>query len=70
MICGPDALYTEHAATIATAMKAAGAAVVHLAGRGREIEAGLRAAGVDNFIFMGCDVAAVLGELHKQLEAA
>lgn len=69
-ICATDALYAEHGAALARALKAAGAAVVHLAGRGGEQEAALRAAGVDGFIFIGCDVPAVLRDVHKRLEAA
>jgi methylmalonyl-CoA mutase len=36
---------------------------VLLAGRPGELEAPLRAAGVDDFIFAGCDVVATLGSL-------
>jgi methylmalonyl-CoA mutase len=41
-----------------------------LAGRPGEAEKGLRAAGVDAFVFAGQDAIAVLEELHKALATA
>jgi len=67
VICGTDALYEKHAAALAKALKLAGAELVHLAGRAAEREAELRTAGVDEFIFIGCDVPAVLRDVHKRL---
>lgn len=66
-ICSTDAAYAVHAATLAKALKDAGAAMVHLAGRGGELETPLKAAGVDDFIFMGCDVLGVLSALHARV---
>ncbi|TAL02456.1 MAG: methylmalonyl-CoA mutase [Rhodospirillaceae bacterium] len=70
VICGTDALYGAHAVALATALRKAGAGMIYLAGRGGDAEAALRAAGVDGFIYMGCDVAAVLKDIHGRLEAA
>lgn len=60
VICGPDALYADHAAALAQALKKAGAAHVSLAGAPGENEAGLRAAGIDAFIHRGVDAVAWL----------
>ncbi|APR76084.1 Methylmalonyl-CoA mutase, small subunit protein [Minicystis rosea] len=62
-ICGSDERYATEAAERARALKAAGCTRVLLAGRPGRLEASLREAGVDGFIFVGCDVVATLGEL-------
>ena len=69
VICGSDALYAAHAVALAKALRQAGAAMVYLAGRGGDAEAELKAAGVDGFIYMGCDVLATLKDIHARLEA-
>ena len=51
----------------ARALKAAGAKAVYLAGRPGDLEAALKAAGVDDFIFMGLDVLASLKAVQAQL---
>lgn len=53
-LCSSDALYEEQAASTAEALTAAGARHVFLAGR----PAGY--AGVDSYVFAGCDAVAVL----------
>ncbi|MEW1780509.1 methylmalonyl-CoA mutase family protein [Streptomyces sp. NPDC086777] len=55
VLCSSDALYTEQAAQTAASLKAAGARHVVLAGRGEF-------AGVDSYVFAGCDAVAVLSE--------
>jgi methylmalonyl-CoA mutase len=62
-LCGTDEAYAAHAAGRAQALKAAGCTRVLIAGRPGANEAELRAAGVDGFIFMGCDLIASLNEL-------
>ncbi|MFN0246478.1 MAG: methylmalonyl-CoA mutase family protein, partial [Kofleriaceae bacterium] len=62
-ICGSDERYATEAAITARALKAAGVKRVVLAGRPGALEADLRAAGVDTFIYMGCDLLATLEEL-------
>ncbi|MFD5465736.1 methylmalonyl-CoA mutase family protein [Kitasatospora sp. NPDC127059] len=57
-LCSSDALYGEHAASVAEALKAAGAQRVLLAGRPAEVPAG-----VDEFIYAGGDAIAVLTSL-------
>lgn len=66
-ICSSDTLYAEHAVATANALKAAGASPVLMAGKPGELEASLRAAGVDGFLATGNDAVAVLQELQGQL---
>jgi methylmalonyl-CoA mutase len=63
-LCASDARYAVDAAEIATALRAAGATHISLAGRPGELEAALRSAGVDTFIYAGCDVVATLTAAH------
>lgn len=59
-LCSSDPLYAEQAAQVATALKAAGATRVYLAGRpGEQRETFIRA-GVDEFVAVGDDAVAVL----------
>ncbi|MGQ3675593.1 methylmalonyl-CoA mutase family protein [Xanthobacter sp. TB0139] len=52
-----DEMYAEQAVAAARALQAAGAKAVWLAGKpSAELEAELKAAGVDGFIFAGCNV--------------
>lgn len=67
VIASTDAVYADKAAPLAKALKDAGAATVYLAGRGGEAENALKASGVDDFIYMGCDVLAVLSAAHAKL---
>lgn len=61
-LCGTDESYAAEGADAALALSASGAKAVWLAGRPGAIEAGLRAAGVNGFIFAGCDMLASLQE--------
>ena len=63
-----DKVYATQAAEAAKALAAAGA-TVHLAGRPGELEAGLLAAGVKAFIYVGCDVVSTLQAAHDILGA-
>lgn len=67
IITGTDARYAEHAENAAQRLKAAGASWVALAGKPGELEAKLRAAGVDQFIYVGVDVLKELETLHAAL---
>ncbi|GAB2882156.1 methylmalonyl-CoA mutase family protein [Streptomyces mayteni] len=69
-LCSSDALYAERAAEVAAALRAAGARRVLLAGRPGEREAEYRAAGVDEFVFVGSDVVAVLTSVLESLGVA
>ena len=62
-ICGSDERYAAEAAEAAHALKAGGCKRVLLAGRPGALEASLREAGVDDFIYIGCDAVTVLGSV-------
>ncbi|HET9988512.1 MAG TPA: hypothetical protein VFQ65_08325, partial [Kofleriaceae bacterium] len=62
-LCGTDEDYASDAARAATALEAAGYTRVVVAGRPAGLDKPLRAAGVDAFIYLGCDVIATLEEL-------
>jgi methylmalonyl-CoA mutase len=63
-LCSSDALYAEHAAATAAALKEAGARRVLLAGRPGEWD------GVDGYVFAGCDAVAVLDTVLNESAAA
>jgi methylmalonyl-CoA mutase len=66
VICSSDKLYPEVVPQVASKLKAAGARTVVLAGNPGASEAAYRAAGVDRFIFIRCDVLATLRELLRE----
>ena len=66
-LCGSDEIYAKEAVAVAQAL--AGAAHLYLAGRPRELESELKAAGVETFIYIGCDALATLSSAHAILEA-
>jgi methylmalonyl-CoA mutase len=59
-LCSTDKIYDTEAAAAAQALKEAGARHIYLAGRPGEREAALKAAGVQSFIYEGCDALATL----------
>jgi methylmalonyl-CoA mutase len=67
-LCSSDKVYAEQAAGAAKALQAQGARHIYLAGRAGEQEANLRAAGINDFIFAGCDALTVLQEAHRLAE--
>lgn len=69
-LCGSDEAYGEAAANFAAALKSAGARFVVLAGKPGEREEAWRAAGVDDFIFAGCDALAALERTYERLGVA
>jgi methylmalonyl-CoA mutase len=68
-LCSSDEVYAEQAMIVAAALRDSGAAVIYLAGRPAGQEEALKAAGVDDFVFIGCDVHAILADAHKRLRA-
>ena len=66
-LCAADGVYADIGAATATALKSAGARHAYLAGRPKDAEATLTAAGVDGFIYAGSDALATLAGLHKAL---
>lgn len=66
-LCSSDAVYEELAEATASLLKTAGAGRLYLAGRPKDQQELLIAAGVDEFIFAGCNAIDVLGGLQKAL---
>src|SRR5581483_4222572 len=62
-LCSSDKTYESEAEKAAKSLAAAGA-TVHLAGRPGALEETLRKAGVQTFIFAGCDAVATLQAAH------
>jgi methylmalonyl-CoA mutase len=62
-LCGSDQRYAAEAALRARTLKALGCKRVLLAGRPGDLEVQLRQAGVDAFLYVGCDAVALLSEL-------
>jgi methylmalonyl-CoA mutase len=67
-LCSSDKVYAEHAVAAATALHAAGAKHIYLAGRPGEQETALRDAGVGDFVIAGGDALAMLGEAWRRME--
>ena len=65
-LCSSDALYAERAVATAQALAKAGANHIYLAGRPGEMEAAFKSAGILSFIYVGCDVVALLDDALKQ----
>ena len=66
-LCGTDDAYAAQAEAFAKAFKASGVKGVALAGRPGGFEQAWRAAGVDDFIFMGEDAVAMLEGLYRRI---
>ena len=69
-ICSSDKFYADHAAAAAKALAATGAKHIYLAGRPGALEAGLRAAGVGDFIVAGGDALATLNAAYARMGAS
>jgi len=67
-LCSSDKVYAALAGAAAKALQAADAKHIYLAGRPGGQEAGLRAAGVGDFIFAGGDALATLQEAWRRME--
>jgi methylmalonyl-CoA mutase len=66
-LCSSDARYEKEAEAVASALKTAGAKHIYLAGRPGERESALRSAGVQSFIYEGCDALATLRKAYDIL---
>lgn len=64
-LCSSDKVYATHAVAAAQALHNAGAKHIYLAGRPGELEAGLRAAGVGDFIAAGGDALTTLQAAYR-----
>ncbi|MFB6568549.1 methylmalonyl-CoA mutase family protein [Streptomyces noursei] len=69
-VCSSDAVYAEQAAEVTAALKAAGAVRVYLAGKPGAHREEFVAAGVDTFVFVGCDAAGALSSALDVTEVA
>ncbi|MFC5723384.1 methylmalonyl-CoA mutase family protein [Streptomyces gamaensis] len=69
-LCSSDTLYAEQAEAVASALKAAGASWVFLAGRPGERRAAYERAGIDEFVFAGGDAVAVLTSVLDRMGVA
>ncbi|MGA2129778.1 MAG: methylmalonyl-CoA mutase subunit beta [Xanthobacteraceae bacterium] len=63
-LCSSDGIYGTQAVAAARALGAAGARRICLAGRPGEHEAAQREAGIDTYVYAGCDVPATLTALY------
>jgi methylmalonyl-CoA mutase len=66
-LCSSDKVYPLEATEAAKALAGAGAKSVYLAGRPGEIEAALKDVGVKDFVFLGCDLLAMLSAAQERL---
>jgi methylmalonyl-CoA mutase len=66
-LCSSDNVYASEAEAAAKILRATGAKRIYLAGRPGDREAALAAAGVGGFIYVGCDVLAILKAAHGEL---
>jgi methylmalonyl-CoA mutase len=66
-LCSSDEVYGREGAGASHALKQAGAKHIYLAGRPGDQESALRAAGVQSFIYAGCDALATLQAAHDIL---
>jgi methylmalonyl-CoA mutase len=66
-LCSSDEVYAKEGAAAAKALRKAGVKHVYLAGRGGEQQQSLRAAGVQTFVYSGCDALATLQAAHDIL---
>jgi methylmalonyl-CoA mutase len=57
-LCSSDEVYANEAAAAAQALAAAGAKQIYLAGRPGDLADTLQQAGVQSYVFAGCDVLA------------
>jgi methylmalonyl-CoA mutase len=67
-LCSSDKIYAGEAVKASRALQMAGCKHIYLAGRPGELEAALKAAGVEVFIFAGCDALAVIEDAYRQGE--
>lgn len=66
-LCSSDKIYEKDAPAAVAALKAAGAKHIYLAGRPGDREAALRSAGVQSFIYEGCDLLSTLAAAYANL---
>ena len=70
VICSSDKLYETHAVAVAKALRDAGAKRIYLAGNPGDNRDRYVAAGIDEFIYVGCDALDTLGRAIETLGVA
>jgi len=65
-LCSSDEVYAREGAEAAHALAAAGAKHIYLAGRPGDLAQSLNQAGVQTYVFAGCDALATLQAAHRQ----
>jgi methylmalonyl-CoA mutase len=68
-LCASDSVYERGVGAAAAALKTANAKHVYLAGRPGEREATLKTAGVQSFVYEGCDALATLEAAYDMLKS-
>jgi len=68
-LCSSDKIYEAQASAAAAVLSAAGAKHIYLAGRPAEREAALKEAGVQSFIYEGCDALSTLEAAYVMIGA-
>lgn len=66
-LCSSDEVYAKDAAAAAQTLAAAGARRIYLAGRPGDLAEGLKAAGIQSYVFAGCDALATLRDAYQIL---
>ena len=66
-LCSSNEIYAREAEAVAAALKKVGAKAVFLAGQAGKHETAWRKAGIDDFVFAGCNVLAALQQVHATL---
>ena len=67
ILCSSDQLYESLGLEVAKALSKQGPKALYLAGHPGDKKTDFEAAGIDKFIYMGCDVLSVLEEAHNIL---
>ncbi len=68
VVCSSDAVYKDQGAEVFSALKAAGATRIILAGKPRDNQERWQEAGMTHALFMGCDALALLEDLWEALK--
>jgi methylmalonyl-CoA mutase len=69
-LCSSDKIYAVEAVGSVQALASRGAKHIYLAGRPHELETDLKVAGVQRFIYVGCDVLATLKAAHDTIDVS
>lgn len=69
-LCGADENYAELGEATASLLKTVGAQTLYVAGRPKDQDVALNAAGVEGFLYAGCDMIATLAAVQQALGVA